>query len=415
MQDRDAFASPFGGTEALSVLSVNGGGVVDRDAAERPRGDAGGRGMARGGAGYLEARPVALADVPVPNPNGGGVSRREVRDSRRARLGIGQPAVYNWRVEDVLPDGAYAFIYGRFGAFKSLVSLDMAERIARGMPLLWGPDGPGEYRVESGPVLYVAAEDYGGIELRRQAWESHHGVGETPMLEVASRPVNLTDEEAVADLAAYVLEQQIKLVIIDTLHRSMRGGSEVSDVDTAMVTAAVERLQGAYYPSPEDVPVDPSTQHEAWMRTSFEEVAPDWVTPDEDRDGMALRSDRFPHWSGMPAVLLVHHPNQRTNTLRGHGGFYGDSDTIYRMTRRADRTSELYCEKQKNAADGWSLRLEFVKVGRSGVVVPVEGSVESSRKAYGSHVRWHKNRGVVDPECRFCREDASSMQSGEVE
>lgn len=29
---------------------------------------------------------------------------------------------------------------------------------------------------------------------------------------------------------------------------------------------------------------------------------------------------------------------------------------------------------------------------------------ESTGGSFGNHKRWHKNRGVVDPECRFCEE-----------
>jgi hypothetical protein len=37
-----------------------------------------------------------------------------------------------------------------------------------------------------------------------------------------------------------------------------------------------------------------------------------------------------------------------------------------------------------------------VKLGRE---------AESKGGSFGNHKRWHKNRGVADPECRFCRED----------
>jgi hypothetical protein len=91
------------------------------------------------------------------------------------------------------------------------------------------------------------------------------------------------------------------------------------------------------------------------------------------------------------------------NTLRGHGGFYGDSDTIFRTTRKKDK-AELYCEKQKNGPDGWSLRFEFVEVGKSGVVVPVEERETSrgSNASEANHIRWHVKREVVKEDCEFC-------------
>jgi AAA domain len=405
--NHDAFASPSGGSEALTVSSLNGGGgAVDRNAAQRARGDAGGRSLAQGGAGNLEARPVAVADVPVPLNGRDGVSWSEGGDPRRARLGIGRPTTYDWRVEGVLPDGAYAFLYGKFASFKSLVALDLAERVARQMPLSWGPNGSGEYRVKFGPVLYIAAEDYEGIELRRRAWEAYHGVGATPLLEVASVPLQMLDREQVEYYAEYILSEQVKLVLLDTLHRSMEGGSEVSDTDTATVTAAVARLQQAFYATPEDIPETDRIEHEWYSSTWDRSDAPDWVTPEEAEDGMAVRYKSGPWLPGKPTILLVHHPNQRTNTLRGHGGFYGDSDTIFRMTRKNKNSpAELYCEKQKNGPDGWSVTLEFVPVGKSGVVVPVEEKVEGvPYQAHAAHVRWKK----PDPNCPRCNSDATS-------
>jgi hypothetical protein len=380
-----------------------GGWVVDRDAAERARGLDGRREVAPGSTGVLATGPFAVEDVHVPNGDGRGSAWPEDghpgSQGRRARLGVVERDTrtdYAWRIEDVLPDGAYAFIYGKFGSFKSLVSVDLAQRVSRGMSLTWGPDGPS--RIVQAPVLYVAAEDYAGIEMRRRAWESYYGVEETGLLEFIRYPVNLLDDEKIYDLAEYVLERQHKLVVIDTLHRSMGGGSEVSDVDTAAITAAVARIQGAYYPTPADVPVDPTTEREVFIDAQGREVK-----GSQDHVRVEHRYDNLPHQSGRPAVWIAHHPNQRSNTLRGHGGFYGDSDTIFRTTRKKDE-AELYCEKQKNGPDGWSLRFEFVEVDKSGVVVPVEERETSrgSNASEANHIRWHVRREVVKEDCEFC-------------
>lgn len=36
--------------------------------------------------------------------------------------------------------------------------------------------------------------------------------------------------------------------------------------------------------------------------------------------------------------------------------------------------------------------------------VKLSQEAESKGGTFGNHKRWHKNRGVADPECRFCRE-----------
>jgi AAA domain len=246
-------------------------------------------------------------------------------------------------------------------------------------------------------VLYVAAEDYAGILMRRRAWCEYNGVDRS-LIDVASAGCNLLDATYVEDLAAEVLEGQYKLVVIDTLHRSMGGGSEVSDVDTAAVTRAVDMLQAAFYATAADVPIDPTTEQLVYINAEGERV----------REGQEhVREEfvhhRYPHVAGRPAVLLVHHPNQRNNTLRGHGGFYGDSDTIFRTTRKKrDRTVELYCEKQKNGQDGWLLQFDFVKVGKSGVAVPIGETRRGANAAEANHVRWHVKREAFNEDCEFC-------------
>lgn len=39
--------------------------------------------------------------------------------------------------------------------------------------------------------------------------------------------------------------------------------------------------------------------------------------------------------------------------------------------------------------------------------VKLSQEAESQGGSFGNHKRWHKKRGVVDPECRFCKEDAA--------
>jgi hypothetical protein len=380
----------------------------------RPRGADDGRALAQRQAGIMEDLPDArrfLVHDDRWDADPGGAIGSPGDPTRRARLGVVDQASrspFTWRIDGVLPDGAYAFVYGKFGSFKSLLGIDMAERVARGMPLAWGPDGEAE--TVPGPVLYIAAEAYPGVEMRRRAWEQHYGVEPSPLLDFISKPVNLLDFGAVEDLASFVRERQHKLVAIDTLHRSMAGGSEVSDTDTARVTAAVEQIQDAYYISADDAPVVPSHTEmvvgslgsgelETWVETDPPGIPPSQEPWSEDDSGTRQVWKPGPYWSGRPAVILVHHPNQRTNTLRGHGGFYGDSDTIFRVTRRKDGTSEIFCEKQKDGRDGWNVRVQFEPVGESGIVVPVEAE---RGRAYSAHVRWHEKRGEVRPDCEFC-------------
>ena len=67
-------------------------------------------------------------------------------------------------VGDVLPQGVIAALYGRPGAKKSFVALDIAACVSAG--LLWQGQ-----EVRGGPSLYVAAEGSAGMGKRIEAWK----------------------------------------------------------------------------------------------------------------------------------------------------------------------------------------------------------------------------------------------------
>lgn len=56
--------------------------------------------------------------------------------------------------------------------------------------------------------------------------------------------------------------------------------------------------------------------------------------------------------------------------------------------------------------DGWRFR-DWLEYQPSAHDVKLAKDALASGGSFGNHVRWHKRRQVVDPDCRFCREAAS--------
>jgi hypothetical protein len=72
-----------------------------------------------------------------------------------------------WLVEDILPAGALAVVYGHNGTGKSFLALDLCFHIAQ------GSDWNGRATCK-GSAVYVAGEAGNGLSNRVKAWESHH-------------------------------------------------------------------------------------------------------------------------------------------------------------------------------------------------------------------------------------------------
>ena len=141
-------------------------------------------------------------------------------------------------VKGLLSRNSLAALYGAPGSLKSFVALDLAYHVARGLP--WsGRD------VEQGAVLYVAAEAPSSIEMR---WLAHPETAELPVGFIGDAPGMITREGIAGDAAqladrARELEQRtgskLALVIVDTLARTIAGGSEN---DSGDMTAAIRNL-----------------------------------------------------------------------------------------------------------------------------------------------------------------------------
>jgi len=140
-------------------------------------------------------------------------------------------------VDGWVEDRALSAVIGPPGAGKSAVVLDMACSIAMGVPWQGKP-------TTRNRVLYIAGEGGTGAAMRVKAWEQEHN------LDVGEDLFMLTEAVLVgagADLwgwlADNVVENDIHLVIFDTLARMSLGLEENSSTDMGKAVSRFDRLR----------------------------------------------------------------------------------------------------------------------------------------------------------------------------
>jgi hypothetical protein len=146
-----------------------------------------------------------------------------------------------WWIKKYLPHGEVGMVVGASGAGKSFLAFDMAACIARGLP--WQG-----HKTHRGAVLYIVAEGKGGMRLRKQAYDIHHGVSlqDSPFYFLTAAPSFLDDGDV-----GVVIERvkQIKvetgldvLVIPDTWAQVTSGSDESGSKDMGPALAACRRI-----------------------------------------------------------------------------------------------------------------------------------------------------------------------------
>ena len=134
-------------------------------------------------------------------------------------------------VKGLLGVGELSVWVGEPKCGKSFLVTHLCLAIATGQK--WGGK-----RVKQGPVVYVAAEGTGGFAKRIEAHRRHHGEVETAQFFPILTGVNLLEPEAdVEPLIYWVKETGAKLVVLDTLSRTMPGGNENGPEDMGQYIA----------------------------------------------------------------------------------------------------------------------------------------------------------------------------------
>lgn len=168
----------------------------------------------------------------------GRAARIKALTYRRSQLDTIPPP--SWLIDGVMNDNALAVIAGKFGTYKSFISVSWACSIATGVPWL------DHDVITPGPVVYIAAEGASGMRFRIEAWESvYHRGQKVPddRLVVVGGAVNLRVGADVDAIDALCTEVAPRMVVWDTLHRCAPGVEENSNTEMGLVVATLDGLR----------------------------------------------------------------------------------------------------------------------------------------------------------------------------
>jgi hypothetical protein len=145
-----------------------------------------------------------------------------------------------WAVKPLIVKDGINVLFGeaKIGK-KSFTGISIACAVATGRE--WAKAFP----TEQMPVLYVAAEDFHGLLRRQAAWEKLNDAVCGDNLQFVKVPINLFNEVDVTQALAALKDQGFNpgFVVIDTLQRSMSGGSENDTKDMSRVFELAELLR----------------------------------------------------------------------------------------------------------------------------------------------------------------------------
>ena len=187
-----------------------------------------------------------------------------------------------WLLAGIIPEDAYCIMYAPETSFKTFLALDMALSVASGFPL--GPSQFSDAEICSpGPILYITGEGLGNIRKRVEGWEKIHNAGRPVQgFNLFSPTPKLTDD--IDSLCEFIgsANQDYKLIIIDTISRTMQGLNENAQENASAFTGLADAL-----------------------RTVGQGTS----------------------------VLALHHVNKEGG-IRGSGVFVGDADVVLRVDER---------------------------------------------------------------------------------
>ncbi|MEU2171185.1 AAA family ATPase [Micromonospora chersina] len=236
-----------------------------------------------------------------------------LKRSELSKLPVPEPLI-----ADVMHRETIVVLAGKFGSYKSFVTVGMGCSLAAGVPWM-GHEVP-----EAVPVLYVAAEGAYGIRKRVDAWEAAHGPVPDAfyLLPEAARLLVPAD---VAEMDELIRDLGIKVLIIDTLHASAPGADENNSKEIGPLYDTLRRLRA--------------------------------------RHGVT--------------TILVHHTGHAGERARGSSSIEDDADTAFVIKlegdgRDANTQRTLHHRKAKDGAllDPMPLRLTLVPGTDSGYVEP---------------------------------------------
>src|SRR6185437_8213347 len=277
---------------------------------------------ARVTAQLLEAYDLQCGEATARTVSSAIEKRQRFTLIRFGAVSLGTSATY--LVKGLIPCAGLTIVWGPPKCGKSFWVFDLAMHVALGEPYR-------SRRVRQGPVVYLALEGGHGFRARIEAWRRQHDVADAPFYLITDRTDLVRDHMAlIAAVRAQAAPELPRLVVIDTLNRSL-AGSESKDEDMAAYIRAADAIREAF-----DC-----------------------------------------------AVIVVHHCGVDASRPRGHTSLTGAADAQHRVERNSAGNILVTVEWLKDGAEGDIIvsALEPVELGAdddgepitSCVVLPVEG------------------------------------------
>ncbi len=143
-----------------------------------------------------------------------------------------------WLIQKFLPKDSFSVLFGPPSVGKSFLALSLALAIAA------GGDWFGR-TVKGGPVLYIAAEGFGGLKLRVSALLLHSKYDVKTECAFLNRPINFLKPDEVQSLIKIIQDAGLEpaLIIIDTLARCFVGGDENSSTAIGLFIDGIGNVQ----------------------------------------------------------------------------------------------------------------------------------------------------------------------------
>lgn len=141
--------------------------------------------------------------------------------------------VTNWLVKGVIEQGNLALFFGDSASGKTFYIMDMCFCIAAGI------DFKGK-ATKQGNVLYICGEGFSGLQKRFMALFQHYGVM-PENLHLSEQPAAFMDISSAAAVMDTINQiGNVSLIVIDTFHRNMGGGSEDSAADISQFLGNID-------------------------------------------------------------------------------------------------------------------------------------------------------------------------------
>lgn len=167
--------------------------------------------------------------------------------ARSGRQIAGSKIVYDWLIKGLVERAGVFIVAGEKQSGKSFFMMDMAGKIALGREYC-------ERKVKQGLVVYVAAEDRPGVDMRYEGWRRENQIPEgqdVPFVIMGGyggKKFSLLDDETVDALIAECRDWEayygakLELIVIDTFSVVTEGLDEIHSGEVGKVLGRVNRL-----------------------------------------------------------------------------------------------------------------------------------------------------------------------------